>query len=280
MMLLETVCLQEGFSTEFYKAGGFNWLPTLISKYPYYFEEVLSVIRQALSKCHTNNMCLAWINATLECQAKAREAISKGDATALRLWGYIATNAGLLTKDLKQRKKMGMGMGTGKQAVHIAVASNIQERPAAADALRVVPEIAKKGDMNIIDDDGKSKLDTAPAKEWTVEEKEIWEQLVNTAITGFEDISTMVQAPSSYSEASMLPRKDVSLLRKFTLNGSDSVYEFILSILDDTLEVCGPHKISVVTYLVYSLWTCHRSISVTQYLEKFCEWTPKVYGQL
>lgn len=250
MTLLGTVCLQEGFSTEFYKAGGFNWLPTLISKHPYYFEEALSVIRQTLSKCHTHTMCLAWINVTIECQAKAREAISKGDASALRLWGFIAANAGLLTNDLKQRKKTGIGMGTSKQAVSIAVASNTQERPAAADTPRVVPEIAKKGDMNVIEDDGKSKLDTAPAKEWTVEEKKIWEEIVNTAIKGFDDISMLVQAPSSYSEAYMLPRKDLPLLRKLVLNGSDSVYEYILSILDDTLEVCGHHQTLAKAYLV------------------------------
>jgi hypothetical protein len=199
----------------------------------------------------------------------ARAAISKGDATALRLWGYIAANARLLTSDLEQRKDM--VMGTGKQAEYIAIASNTQERSAAADTLRLVPENAQKGDMNIIEDDGKSKLDTAPMKEWTIEEKEIWEQLVNQTIKGFNDISMMVQEPSSYSTAFILPRKDVSLLRKLTLNGSDSVYEYILSILDDTLEVRGHDKTSAVTYIVYSPRPCHGSISVPQYLERSCE---------
>jgi hypothetical protein len=286
MRLLETICLQKGFSTEFFAARGFNWLPTFISKHPYRFTEALSVIRQALSKCHTYVMCIAWINVTLACQEIARLAISKGDVTALELREFIAANLHLLTIDFEQSKDT--GMGTGEQAVHIATASNTQERPAAADTLRVVAENAENGDVNIIEGDGKSKSDTAPAREWTLEEKDLWEQLVKKVIQGFDDISTMVraptsstiiQAPASYSESSRLPPKDLTLLRELTLNGSDSVYEYILSTLDDTLKVRGHDKTSVVTYIVYSLRTCHGSISVAKYLKRSFEWTPKTSGQ-
>jgi hypothetical protein len=282
MGLLDSICSQKGFSREFLKAGGFNWLPTFISEHPYRFTEALSVIRQALSKCRTYAMCFAWINVTLECQEMAFVAISKGNATALELRKRIAANLHLLTIDFEQSKNTGIGMD--EQAVHIGIASNTQERPAAADTLRVVPENAKEGDMNVVEDDGKSKLDAAPAKEWTIEEKETWEHFVKKVIKGFDAISMMVQAPtsstiieapSSYSETSMLPRKDLTLLRKLTLNGSDSVYEYILSISDDTLKVRSHDKPSVVAYIIYSLRTCHGSTSVTQYLERSFEWTPK-----
>jgi hypothetical protein len=240
--ILQAVSKQEGFSTEFSKSGGFKWLAALVGGQPYWFEEVLGIIREALSKSYTFEMSTSWLNTTIDCQKEARTAVQKGTTSTRTLRSYIGREAELLVDYLKERTKAvtgvttaptpvtgtttGVGTGTGmpRPGGHAPVSDDTQERPVPVETSKGAAETAKKGDPIAPEDGSQPKLVNPAVKEWSPAEKKSWESLVNDVLKGFEIY--------------MLPRGNVTELRKFTVEDPEPEYDYLFSLLDDTFQVC------------------------------------------
>jgi hypothetical protein len=279
--ILQTISTQEGFSTEFFKSGCFKWLPTFIGEHPYYFEEAIGIIREALNKCRTFDRASSWLNTTLDCQKEVRTAVQKGSISTGTLRSYIAEEASRLLDYLKERTKALTGTttapapfigpateaeaGTGmpRPGVHPSVPDDMQERSVPSGALKGVTEAVKKGGPVIPEDDGQSKPGNPAAKEWNAEEKNNWETLVNEVIQGFE--------------VYMLPRGNASKLRKFTVEEPEPEYEYLFSLLDDILEVCYHQLGTTVTYIINSRQRRRWNIYTLPYLGDFYAWSWTVY---
>ena len=104
-------------------------------------------------------------------------------------------------------------------------------------AFKGVAGTVKKGGLVIPEDDSQSKPVNPAAKEWSAEEKNKWETLVNEVIEGFEIY--------------LLPIGDASKLRKFTMEEPEPEYKYLFSLLGDIPEVCY-HQLGTYNYLYHT----------------------------
>jgi hypothetical protein len=185
MRMIQVMCQQERFSTDFFAAGGATWLPDFLLKHPYHFEEALDIIRRALNKCQAYGAASDWVKLTLKCQEEVKEAINQRNGTLVDLRGHISSNAGLLLDDLKNRD-------TGEQAGHQASLTDGQDQSFTTITSTIREGRLRRRSMSASKDNDTPKLEGDATMEWSPNEREAWATMVSEVIRGFDDLVVSV----------------------------------------------------------------------------------------